>query len=88
MPRRQVRRKTNIKRRTGRTVKRRGVKQRLSRWARSSNRRQKGGFFPLLALAIPYLVAAGSAVATGAAGAVGAYGAKKLINRIENRKRR
>jgi len=43
-------------------------------------RRQKGGLFPLLALAIPALIAAGKAAAVGAAGAAGAAAVKGIVD--------
>ena len=44
---------------------------------------QHGGVFPLLALAIPALVAASKAAALGGVGAAAGYGVKKGLDRIK-----
>ena len=54
-------------------------KAKLARWALNARKRQKGGFFPLLAPLIPAIVSGLGALATGAAGATGAWAANKAI---------
>lgn len=48
---------------------------------RRPERRQKGGIFPLLAAAIPALVAAGKAAALGAVGTAAGVGVKKALGK-------
>ena len=45
--------------------------------------RQHGGIFPLLALALPALVAASKATALGGVGAAAGYGVKKGLDQIK-----
>jgi len=44
---------------------------------------QKGGIFPLLALALPALAAVGKAAALGGVGAAAGYGVKKGLEKIK-----
>ena len=53
------------------------------RVARKSRRRQHGGILPLLALAVPALVAASKAAALGGVGAAPGYGVKKGLDQIK-----
>ena len=55
---------------------------------RRSKRVQKGGIFPLLALAIPAQAAPGKAAAAGAISAGVGYGTKKAIDGIAKKRRR
>ena len=63
-------------------------RKRLKRWAVRSLRktRQSGGFFPLLAAAIPYAVAAATGAAGAAGTAAGGWGMSKLLHGIDNRR--
>lgn len=49
---------------------------------RRRHRKQKGGLFPLLALAIPALVAAGKAAAAGGIAAGAGFGVKKGLEAV------
>lgn len=61
-------------------VKRR--KRRVTR-KRGKTKRQDGGVFPLLALALPAIVAASKAAALGGVGAAAGYGVKKGLEKIK-----
>ena len=50
---------------------------------RRRRRRQDGGILPLLALAVPALVAASKAAALGGVGAAAGYGVKKGLDQIK-----
>ena len=52
------------------------------RLPKRSRRRQHGGILPLLALAVPALVAASKAAALGGVGAAAGYGVKKGLDRL------
>ena len=58
-------------------------RQRRRRRGARKRREQHGGVFPLLALAIPALVAASKAAALGGVGAAAGYGVKKGLDRIK-----
>ena len=58
-------------------------RQRRRRRGGRKRRGQHGGVFPLLALAIPALVAASKAAALGGVGAAAGYGVKKGLDRIK-----
>ena len=62
---------------------RKGKKRKTSKKRKipKRRRRNRAGFFPLLALAIPALIAAGKAAALGATGGAVAYGVRKLIKK-------
>ena len=50
---------------------------------RKTKRRQQGGIFPLMALALPAIVAASKAAAMGSVGAAAGFGIKKGLERIK-----
>ena len=56
--------------------------RRPTRGRRRRRRRQDGGIFPLLALAVPALIAASKAAALGGVGAAAGYGVKKGLDQI------
>ena len=57
--------------------------RRRGRRRATKRRRQNGGIFPLLALAVPALVAASKAAALGGVGAAAGYGVKKGLDQIK-----
>ena len=59
------------------------LKRQRRRRRRSRRGGQHGGIFPLLALAVPALVAASKAAAFGGVGAAAGYGVKKGLDRIK-----
>ena len=59
------------------------LKRQRRRRRRSRRGGQHGGIFPLLALAVPALVAASKAAALGGVGAAAGYGVKKGLDRIK-----
>ena len=67
-----------VRRRRKRVIRRPGVRK----------RRQRGGILPLLALAIPGLIAAGKAAALGGVGAAAGYGVKKGLGAATRRRGR
>jgi len=71
------------RRRVKRTVKRKRNGFRKRRQTTGIGVGQKGGIFPLLALAIPALAAAGKAAALGGVGAAAGYGVKKGLEKIK-----
>ena len=62
--------------------RRRVTKMKRTKRSRSRRVRQDRGIFPLLALAIPALAAAGKAAALGGVGAAAGYGIKKGLEKI------
>ena len=71
------------RRRVKRTVKRKRNGFRKVRRTTGIGVGQSGGIFPLLALAIPALAAAGKAAALGGVGAAAGYGVKKGLEKIK-----
>ena len=55
---------------------------------RQRGRGQKGGIFPLLALAIPALIAAGKAAAIGGISAAGGAAVNAIANKVAKKRRR
>ena len=58
-------------------------RRRRGRVPKTSRRRQRGGILPLLALAVPALVAASKAAALGGVGAAAGYGVKKGLDQMK-----
>ena len=63
--------------------KRKRSRRRRGGVTRKSRRRQTGGVFPLLALAMPAIIAASKAAALGSVGAAAGFGIKKGLERIK-----
>ena len=58
-------------------------KRRRGRKRATKRHNQHGGVFPLLALAMPAIIAASKAAALGGVGAAAGYGVKKGLDRIK-----
>lgn len=59
----------------------------MCKWRRPTKRNQKGGLLPLLALAIPGMIAAGKAAALGAVGTGAGMAVKAIADSTKKKKK-